>query len=111
MTRANFNTGRRRRSSYTNFFVQEPGGSSNRLTINPGLRYEQETLNGTLVTDFTLKNNWAPRIGVTYDPTGDGRTKVYGSYGRYYAGCPTTWRRARCRPTTASAAPTTSTRR
>ena len=40
-----------------------------RLTINPGVRYERQTLDGTLA-DLTLGNNWAPRIGATYDPTG-----------------------------------------
>ncbi|HEY3044412.1 MAG TPA: hypothetical protein VGJ39_10325, partial [Vicinamibacterales bacterium] len=48
----------------------------------------QEKLVGTIITDFTLKNNWAPRIGATLDPMGDGRTKIYGNYGRYYARIP-----------------------
>ena len=39
-----------------------------RLTIKPGIRYEQETLIGTIVQNFTLKNNWAPRIGVDLRP-------------------------------------------
>jgi hypothetical protein len=59
-----------------------------RVTINPGLRYEQETMSGTIIKDWTLKNNWAPRIGATFDVTGDGKTKVYGNYGRYYARIP-----------------------
>ncbi len=29
-------------------------------------------------------DNWQPRLGVTFDPFGDGRTKVYGSFGRYF---------------------------
>ena len=49
---------------------------SNRLTINPGIRYEQEKMAGSIITDFQLKNNWAPRLGATYDLTGDGKTKV-----------------------------------
>ena len=28
-----------------------------------------------IIKDFTLKNNWAPRIGATFDVTGDGKTK------------------------------------
>ena len=46
----------------------------NSLTIRPGLRYEQETLSGTIVQGFTLKNNWGVnfgstlgQLGVTYD--------------------------------------------
>jgi hypothetical protein len=43
---------------------------------------------GTIINNFTLKNNWAPRIGVSYDATGNGRTKLFGSYGRFYARVP-----------------------
>jgi hypothetical protein len=88
VTRANFNSGRTTLQKYGTFFVQDSWKVNDRLTINPGLRYEQERLTGTIVEDFTLKNNWAPRIGATYDLTGDDRTKLYGSYGRYYARIP-----------------------
>jgi outer membrane receptor protein involved in Fe transport len=88
VTRANFNTGRTTTQKYTSFFVQDSWRVKDKLTINPGLRYEQEKLAGTLISDFSLKNNWAPRVGATYDLTGDDRTKVYGSYGRYYARIP-----------------------
>jgi outer membrane receptor protein involved in Fe transport len=88
VTRANFNTGRATTQKYTSAFVQDSWHATDRLTVNPGLRYEQETLSGTLVDNFTLKNNWAPRIGATYDLTGDDRTKLFASYGRYYARIP-----------------------
>ena len=81
MTRANFNSGRTTTQGYAQFFVQDSWQVGNRLTVNPGIRYEQEKLSGTLVSDFTLKNNWAPRVGATYLVTGDGKSKVYGSYG------------------------------
>jgi outer membrane receptor protein involved in Fe transport len=88
VTRANFNSGRTTLQKYGSFFVQDSWQVNDRLTINPGLRYEQEKLAGTIITDFTLKNNWAPRVGATYDLTGDNRTKLYGSYGRFYARVP-----------------------
>lgn len=88
VTRANFNTGRTTLQKYFDFFAQDEWKVNDRLTINPGIRYEQEKLTGTLVTDFTLKNNWAPRIGATYDPMGNGVTKIYGNYGRYYSRVP-----------------------
>jgi outer membrane receptor protein involved in Fe transport len=88
VTRANFNVQRATTQKYANFFVQDSWHATDRLTINPGLRYEQETLSGTLVSGFSLKNNWAPRIGATYDFTGDDKTKLYGSYGRFYARIP-----------------------
>ena len=38
--------------------------------------------------NFALKNNWAPRLGVVWDPTGSGVAKVFANYGRYYARVP-----------------------
>jgi hypothetical protein len=88
VTRANFNSERTTLQKYANFFVQDNWKVSNRLTVNPGLRYEQETLSGTIIKDWELKNNWAPRIGASFDPGGDGKTKIYGNWGRFYARVP-----------------------
>lgn len=88
VTRANFNSGRATTQRYWNVFVQDSWRVNDRLTINPGLRYEQEKLAGTIITDFSLKNNWAPRIGATYDLTGDSRTKLFGAYGRFFGRIP-----------------------
>ena len=88
VTRANFNSGRDTAQRYWNLFVQDSWKVSNRLTVNPGIRYEQETLDGLQVKGFALKNNWAPRIGAAYDATGDGKTKIYGTWGRFYSRIP-----------------------
>jgi hypothetical protein len=88
VTRANFNAFRTTQQKYATIFVQDTWAATDHLTINPGLRYEQEKLAGSIVTDFTLKNNWAPRIGATYDVTGDGKTKIFGNYGRYFGRVP-----------------------
>jgi len=87
VTRANFNSERSTPQTYWNFFVQDQW-QMGRVTINPGLRYEQETMSGTIIQDWTLKNNWAPRIGATFDVAGDGKTKIYGNYGKFYARIP-----------------------
>jgi outer membrane receptor protein involved in Fe transport len=84
VTRANLNTARFTKQLYTTFFVQDTWRVNDRLTILPGLRYEQQDLKGTLVDSFKLDNNWAPRIGVTWDPTGQGRWKIFGNYGIFY---------------------------
>jgi len=88
VSRANFNAGHDTTQHYTNFFVQDSWRVGDRLTVNPGIRYEQETLSGDIVKNFTLKNNWAPRVGATYDVAGDGRTKLFANYGRYFARMP-----------------------
>jgi hypothetical protein len=86
--RANFNSARSTLQDYHTFFVQDNWKVGNRLTVNPGLRYEQETLSGSIITDYSLKNNWAPRIGATYDLTGDTKTKVFGNFGIFYSRIP-----------------------
>ena len=88
VTRANLNAARDTAQKYVAGFVEDSWQIGNRVTIRPGLRYEQETLSGTLVRDFSLKQNWAPRVGATWDATGTGRVKAYGSYGRYFARVP-----------------------
>ncbi len=88
VTRANLNAGRSTRQHYTSFFAQDTFTVGSRLTIKPGIRYEQQTLVGTLVDDFTLKNNWAPRIGATYDVLGNGRSKLFANWGRFFAKIP-----------------------
>ena len=46
VTRANFNSGRTTLQKYGSLFVQDSWKVNDRLTINPGLRYEQEKLAG-----------------------------------------------------------------
>jgi hypothetical protein len=87
VTRANYVLGRETSQKYFNWFVQDNWQIGDRLTFRPGLRYEQQKIVGT-VTDFTWKNNYAPRIGVTYDPTGSSKSKVYANWGRFYAKVP-----------------------
>jgi hypothetical protein len=87
VTRANFNSDRTTTQKYYDFFIQD-SWTLGRVTINPGVRYDQEKMSGVLIKDWELKNNWAPRLGATVDVTGDGRTKVYANYGKFYARIP-----------------------
>jgi len=87
VTRANLNAARTTKQTYTSFFVQDTWRVTDRLTLRPGVRYEREHLTGTLA-DLPFSNNWAPRVGAAFDPRGDGRGKVFASYGRYYARVP-----------------------
>ena len=88
VTRANLNSERSTTQDYAAFFLEDTWKVGNRLTIKPGIRYEQETLNGTITKNFKLNKNWAPRVGVTYDPVGNGKSKLYGSFGIFYQRIP-----------------------
>ena len=88
VTRANFNVSRDIPQTYFDVFGQDTWKLGDKITVNPGIRYEQEKMSGTIIKDWELKDNWALRLGATYDATGDGRTKVYGNYGRFYARIP-----------------------
>ncbi len=52
------------------------------ITINAGLRWEQWRMAGTNF-QYTFTDNWAPRVGISVDPVGDRKTKIYSSFGRY----------------------------
>jgi len=88
VTRANYNVNRTTKQRFTSVFLQDTWRWTDRLTVNPGLRYEQESMDGTIIKGFDLKNNWAPRLGATYLLTSNGRTRVYGNYGIYYSRVP-----------------------
>jgi hypothetical protein len=73
--------------SYLGAFVQDRVRVGSRLTISAGLRYERERMGGS-AESFTFGDNWAPRVGFAYDPTGNGKLKVFGTYGVFYAQVP-----------------------
>ncbi|MCP4217878.1 MAG: TonB-dependent receptor [bacterium] len=70
------------------FFLQDSWSITDKLTINPGVRWD--FANGTVnVYDgpaYKPKSNPAPRIGFTYDIFGDHTTAFKGHWGRYYEG-------------------------
>jgi hypothetical protein len=59
-------------------FVQDNFHVASNLTLNLGLRYEQQTF-----TD--ARADFAPRVGLSYDPRGEGKTVLQAGYGIYYA--------------------------
>nr|WP_246346833.1 carboxypeptidase regulatory-like domain-containing protein [Sphingomonas jinjuensis] len=57
----------------------------NRLNLNVGVRNDRFTnKNADGETFFNSGDNWAPRLSASFDPVGDGRTKVFGSFNRYF---------------------------
>lgn len=71
-------------TDYVSFFAQDKWSPIDDLTLDLGLRVEQQRIIGTdLDYVFPFKDNLAPRLGVSWDFTGRGRGKVFGHYGRY----------------------------
>jgi hypothetical protein len=84
-------------------FLQDSWSILPNLTVNAGVRWEaqylrySEQLQNTFDTismkqlgknALELNNLWAPRLGLIYDWTKEGRSKVYASWGRFYEAIP-----------------------
>lgn len=69
-------------------YVQDKWQPFNRLTLNLGVRAEQESLpafNGFATNlKFGFGEKIAPRLGAAYALTGDGKTKISAFYGWFY---------------------------
>jgi hypothetical protein len=71
-------------------FLQDTWRISQSLTVNAGLRWDREEIqNHQQETVIDLDDMWAPRAGVVWDFIGDGTSKLYASYGRFYYQFPT----------------------
>jgi hypothetical protein len=77
-------------SLLNSFFVQDSYSPSvlRNLTINAGARLELQKMTDTFGKAFLSLDNLAPRVGVIYDPFGDGLSKISASYGQYYEQIP-----------------------
>jgi hypothetical protein len=70
-------------------YVQDLWQVANRLTLNIGVRGEDEKVPAyrtdlqKYVVAFPFSARMAPRLGFNYDVSGDGRVKLYASWGRY----------------------------
>jgi outer membrane receptor for ferrienterochelin and colicin len=87
VVRANTGNVRTTEQQYTSFFLQDTWAIGKNFTIRPGVRYEQQKLVGNL-SEFKWDGNWAPRLGAIWDPKGNGKSKVYANWGRFYAKIP-----------------------
>jgi hypothetical protein len=68
----------------TTFFLQDRWRPMDNLTVSGGVRWDrQEILDTFGVTHIDLKDDYAPRLGVIWDPSREGRQKVFASFGRY----------------------------
>jgi outer membrane receptor protein involved in Fe transport len=84
-------------------YIQDQWQILPNLTVNAGVRWEQQIgyvagfLQNTVAPDtgekipevgFQLDNLIAPRIGFIYDPTQEGKAKLFGHWGRFYENIP-----------------------
>ena len=73
----------------TTAFLQDRWTFNDRLVVNAGIRWDrQEIIDASGVTQIDLSDDYAPRLGFTWDPTGTRQAKVFGSYGRFYEEIP-----------------------
>jgi hypothetical protein len=94
---------------YLSWFAQDTWRVRSRLTLRPGIRWERQRIAGgrplcysdeshvgagdgtpgkEINCSYTWTNNWGPRLGAVFDLVGSGRSKLYASWGRYYAKIP-----------------------
>jgi len=77
------------RATYVSAFAQDKWKLTPRLTVSVGLRYDVEIIpiaetDDPLVAKYPVdKNNFQPRVGVTYD-LGGGKSIVRAGYGRFF---------------------------
>jgi Carboxypeptidase regulatory-like domain/TonB dependent receptor-like, beta-barrel len=73
------------KSTIVGGFIQDSWSIMDKVTLNLGLRYDALTMEGQDgKTRIALKDQWSPRVGVVWDPTQQGRSKIFANYGRYY---------------------------
>jgi hypothetical protein len=104
MTLPSSTLGRNWRQSMTTFYAQDDIRLNRRLTLNMGVRYERESVpdeahglsanlrdpvrdkQPTIGPMFVNPTNhgFAPRIGLAWDPFGEGKTSIRGGFGLYY---------------------------
>ncbi len=109
VTRGNFGPVPETTANYLDFFAQDTWQIGKKLTFRPGLRWERQNLVGggtplchaddsrpgagdgtgeAIVCTKSFTNNWSPRIGATYDIFGNGKSKIYASWGRFLSKIP-----------------------
>jgi Carboxypeptidase regulatory-like domain/TonB dependent receptor len=75
-------------SNNWSFWAQDSWTIASKLTINAGVRTENEHVPSYRAEDpgieFGFRDKIAPRIGFAYDVLGNSSWKAYGSFGKYY---------------------------
>ena len=82
-TRGRFDGGVTKSSGkYHAAYINDAWQMSKYVTLNVGVRWEQQRLIGNNV-QRPFVNMWSPRVGLSVDPKGDRKSKFYANFGRY----------------------------
>ncbi|HKT11674.1 MAG TPA: carboxypeptidase regulatory-like domain-containing protein [Terriglobia bacterium] len=68
-------------NEYNAAYIQDSWRMNRHITVNLGLRTEQQRMTG-IATHYSFTDNYTPQLGVVFDPTGDRKTKLYFNYAR-----------------------------
>jgi hypothetical protein len=89
-------------------FLQDSWTILDKVTLNAGIRYDAQYIYGdTGKLGMALPNQFAPRIGVIFDPTQQGKSKIFANYSRYFEASRSTSPTAPSRRSSRSRRPTT----
>ncbi len=76
-------------SSSFGAFVQDSWSLLDKVTLNLGVRYDSQYVFGNDgKVAIALPTEFSPRVGVVYDITQQGRSKIYANFARYYESIP-----------------------
>ena len=77
------------RHDSSGFYLQDKWSVSNALTLNLGARLDTTDIKDQHgATKISLKDQWAPRLGLVWDWAGRGQDKLYLSLSRFYEQVP-----------------------
>ncbi len=77
------------RTNNTGAFFQDKWQVLPTLTFNLGLRWEDQKVKDIHnATQIHINDEWMPRLGFAWDFLGNGRSRLYGSYSRFYETMP-----------------------
>lgn len=112
VTRTRFNDPGETSGKELSFFLQDTWSITDKWTLKAGLRSQKQKLTGSvpftlgfsrdtahpgyflptpttyLPKSYEFAQEYSPRVGISYDPSGNGKTKIYGNFARYFERVP-----------------------
>jgi hypothetical protein len=71
------------------YYVQDTWQVANNLSLSLGVRFGQQRLyNADREVSADINDNIAPRLGFVWDFTGNGKSKLFGHWGKFYEAIP-----------------------